>query len=398
MVDALGKAIDTITVSHNPDDLAELFGPFDRLRAVLVRAVGEFDAHQSWQLDGATSMASWLRQHTRQTGATASGFVHQARRLRSLPVTEAAALDGTLSADQVKVMLANVSDTTAALYAEMEADMVPLLAALSVPDTTIVAKEWAAHADAVVDDAAPRETEGAHLSPLADGTWRLDAHLSAEAGAVVKKAIEGALTHDVDGEPGRTAAQRRADAFVDVCRWFLDHREEPPATRNRPHLDVVQSAAQFLLGGPATISAVTPIAAAIATRIACDAAVHRLLADGPTYIIEYGLATRSVSPALFRLIVVRDRHCRFPGCDRPPDWCEAHHIKPVHAHGPTCQENLALFCVRHHQLLHQPGWRMSMSRDGVITITTPAGRRLISTPLPLVGAIPLPLPEAVGAG
>jgi len=51
-------------------------------------------------------------------------------------------------------------------------------------------------------------------------------------------------------------------------------------------------------------------------------------------------------------VVHRDGGCRFPGCDRPPGWCDAHHI--VHwAHGgPTALDNLVLLCRPHHRLLH----------------------------------------------
>lgn len=389
MVDLTGAAIDAFAVSHNRDDLIAAFAMFDRLRARLVRAVGEFDAAGGWQADGATSMTAWLRTHARQSGVTASGFVSQARRLRGLPVTETAALVGDLSADQVKVVLGAVSSRTEALYREAEAALVPVLAGLSVTDTTIVAGEWAKRAEALVEEPEPVEPAGAHLSELPDGSWQLDAHLSDEGGALVKKAIEAALTRDVPGEPTRTLAQRRGDALVDVVRWFLEHRDDPPSTRHRPHLDVVQSFDAWAGHGPALLSAVTPLGAAAAARLACDCAVHRVLAHGQSTILDYGTATRVVPVALFRVLVLRDRHCRFPGCDRPPDWCEAHHITPVSERGPTRQDNLALFCSRHHHLLHQPGWRCSMSADGKITITTPDGRTLTSQPLPIIGTLHL---------
>ena len=49
-------------------------------------------------------------------------------------------------------------------------------------------------------------------------------------------------------------------------------------------------------------------------------------------------------------------------------------------------------------MLHLPGWRVVMTPDGVLTVTTPFGRELVSVPLPLVGslALPMPLPFAVG--
>ena len=49
-----------------------------------------------------------------------------------------------------------------------------------------------------------------------------------------------------------------------------------------------------------------------------------------------GLTTRrTVSTTQRRALTLRDRGCVFPGCDRPPGWCEGHHIVPWPAGGPS---------------------------------------------------------------
>jgi hypothetical protein len=58
-------------------------------------------------------------------------------------------------------------------------------------------------------------------------------------------------------------------------------------------------------------------------------------------VLDYGSATRAVPANLFNALVVRDRHCRFPGCDRPATWTDAHHVVHVQDGGPTCPTNLA---------------------------------------------------------
>ena len=61
-------------------------------------------------------------------------------------------------------------------------------------------------------------------------------------------------------------------------------------------------------------------------RLCCDAKICRVLTDGPSEILDVGRLTRSVPPAIWNTLVARDRHCTAPGCDRSPEYCEAHHI------------------------------------------------------------------------
>jgi hypothetical protein len=61
-----------------------------------------------------------------------------------------------------------------------------------------------------------------------------------------------------------------------------------------------------------------------------------------------------------RAVIVRDRHCRFPGCDRPPSWCDAHHVRHWDKGGPTALHNLVLLCRRHHRLIHHKRFGIEM--------------------------------------
>ncbi|MBA3552997.1 MAG: HNH endonuclease, partial [Actinobacteria bacterium] len=54
-------------------------------------------------------------------------------------------------------------------------------------------------------------------------------------------------------------------------------------------------------------------------------------------------------------VILRDRHCRFPGCDRPHTWCDSHHVIHWADGGPTALPNLVLLCRRHHRMVHQRG-------------------------------------------
>jgi hypothetical protein len=316
-----------------------------------------------------------------------------ARRLRKLPVTAVAYRDGVLSGGQLQAIVANLKDRTVGLIADHETELIPQLAALSVGDTATAMQDWARRADALLGDdpdkAVPERS--LHLSRILDGRRELTGSFDPEGGSIIATALRLAASDDVDGEPARTPAQRRADALVDVCRRYLDHQHDRRGGRHRPHLNVITTLddlerrrhGQLLDGGVLDGTTVQ--------RLFCDAGVHRVVTDGRSSILDYGTTTRTVPANLYNALVIRDRHCRFPGCDRPPEWTEAHHVRWVTHGGPTALDNLALQCSRHHHLLHTPGWHAKLLPDATLEVTDPHGRTRTSTTPDPSRAPPLPL-------
>jgi hypothetical protein len=66
----------------------------------------------------------------------------------------------------------------------------------------------------------------------------------------------------------------------------------------------------------------------------------------------------------------RDMGCTFPGCDRPPGWCQTHHVTEHRNAGPTSVDNGALLCGYHHRSFDALGWRVAML-DGLPWWTPP---------------------------
>jgi Domain of unknown function (DUF222)/HNH endonuclease len=386
-------AIDELELPVDGPVLAQAFALADRLNAKLLVAVGEHDAAEVWRNDGATSMTAWLRHHARRSGRDAAHCARTARRLRALPVTAAAYGDGVLSSGQVQAIVANLKDRTADLFAHHEAELVAELAALSVGETAVAMQDWARRADAVVgDDPEPVLPERSlHLSRILDGRRELSGSFDPEGGDVIATALRLAATGDVDGEPARSPAQRRGDALVDVCRWFLDHQQHRRGGRHRPHLNVIATLDDLEHRGQGRLIDGSVLDAATLQRLACDAGIHRVVADGRSSILDYGTTTRTVPAPLFKALVIRDRHCRFPGCDRPPDRTEAHHVRWVTRGGTTALDNLVLLCTRHHHLLHSPGWHAKLLPDTTLEVTNPRGH--VHTSDPPTHRPPLPLRE-----
>jgi hypothetical protein len=249
-------------------------------------------------------------------------------------------------------------------------------------------RRWRERVDAERDDHERAEKPSElHLSPMLDGRWVIDGHLCPDDAAIVNTALRVAITDDADGEE-RTAAQRRAEAHVDICRFFLDHQQHTDlGSRNRPHVDLVVDLADVDHG---ETLAGEPLSPAAVKAILCDAGVSRVVTQGRSAILDYGTTQYLVTAVLFRALVLRDRHCRHPGCDRPPQWCHAHHVIPF-PHGPTSLENLVLKCARHHRLGHRPGWTEKLEPDGTLHLTAPDGRTWTTTP---PGVLPRRIPDA----
>ena len=118
----------------------------------------------------------------------------------------------------------------------------------------------------------------------------------------------------------------------------------------------------------------------IVRRMACDAEIIPIILGSPGGPADAGRSRRTVSLRLRRLLVARDRHCRWPGCHEPPSRCDAHHIWHWIDGGPTNLDNLVLLCHRHHHLVHQHGYTMIPQPDGTWTAVQEPERG--STPTP----------------
>jgi hypothetical protein len=383
MFEELATAIDELDIPLDGAALAAVAGLRDRLDAHISRAIAAQDRAGCWELDGATSMTAWLSHRAAMPRPRAAASVARARKLAHLPVTATAWRHGVLSSGQVDAIAANLDADTVGLFADHETAVVPTLVDLSVRD---VANAMAAWRDCATADRDPKPdpAQALHLSSMLAGSWRLDANLGVETGELLATALRLAQTPDVDGEPARSLATRRADALGDICRHFLDHQQSRRGGRHRPHINVVLDIERFraLRSAGATTVDGGHLDRTSTDRLLCDAALHRLVTQGRSAILDYGTATRTIPAPLYNALVVRDQCCRFPGCDRPAAWCEGHHVRPWLNGGPTQLSNLVLLCSRHHHLLHKPRWHTKLLPDATLEITDPQGHVHTSHPPP----------------
>jgi hypothetical protein len=101
-----------------------------------------------------------------------------------------------------------------------------------------------------------------------------------------------------------------------------------------------------------------PISAELAAVLSCDAHLQALVVDRVGQPLWLGRSTRLASAVQRRVLAVRDGGCVFPGCDTPPEWCDAHHQPGWSQHGRSDPEHLVLLCRRHHGTAHSRHWQL----------------------------------------
>ena len=306
-----------------------------------------------------------------------------------MPATSEAIEAGDISMSAAR-MLVSARAINPEAFARSEATLVEAARVHSVGDLNRALIYWRQRAEReaqISSEEALRERRKLHASVTFGGMVRLDGDLDPESGETLLAALGAVLDAESRGrteEDVRTPAQRRCDALAEICRQSLDSSDRPSIGGERPHVTVTVDAA--VLGGePSTFSpgagrceldSVGPVSPETALRLSCDSSVMRVVMSGESQPLDVGRRTAVIPAPMRRAVIVRDKRCRFPGCDRPHTWCDAHHILHWARGGPTSVSNLVLLCRRHHRLIHGPsGFRLEMDQDGP-AFRRPDGSRL----------------------
>src|SRR3954466_5861177 len=167
------------------------------------------------------------------------------------------------------------------------------------------------------------------------------------------------------GSAPRGSDQRRADALVEVCRRATAAGGAAPATPKAAVVVTMDWADLVGRTGAGTTLTGELLAPETVRRMACAAAVTPAVLGSRSELLDLGRTVRLVTPKLYLALCLRDRGCTFPGCSRPPSWCDAHHGLHWCDGGPTDLANMALLRPRHHTIVHQKGYTATIDAFGV---------------------------------
>lgn len=302
---------------------------------------------------------------------------------------------GDLSIHAAEAIRSGLGDATQTVSEESLVDAAQFLVALA-PDLPVrrVGAEARALRDAL-DTASAQEREALlrekrflRLSPQADGMTRVTGLLDPESAAIVGSAFEqitaprrggprfvdptaAARSKTIIDDP-RTTDQLLADAFVEMVRIAGAADDRRVFAQRRPAVQIHVDVADLRAGvGAADIEGqAAPVSIATAQRFACSAGAIPILFDG-AQVLDVGRAQRLYTDRQRTGMAARDGGCTVGDCDRPPSWCEAHHIDEwKRDDGRTDVARGVLLCRFHHRWVHDGGWRI-VARDGGFTAVPP---------------------------
>jgi Domain of unknown function (DUF222)/HNH endonuclease len=373
------------------DEIAELSAHLDAATARLLDLIREFDARGGWN-NGFRSCAAWLSWRIGLDIGAARERVRVARALGSLPLLAHALAYGELSYAKVRAL-------TRVATPETEERLLAVGRAGTADHVERIVRGWRRmDRKAEAAETTRRHTSRAlYVYQDEDGMVTVRGRLEPDAGALLVQALAAARetlyqrrrerhgfgeSPDVSAETP-TMAQQQADALTLVAETALHHGIDPGSPGERYQVVIHVDApvlADADAAGQSVLEDGTHVSAETSRRLACDASCVVMKHGRDGYVVEVGARTRTIPPAIRRVLHHRDHGCRFPGCGVRVG--QAHHIRHWAQGGPTKLSNLVLLCRRHHRAVHEEGYQVERQPDGALQFRWPNGRIMHDVPLP----------------
>jgi hypothetical protein len=370
----LGTAVDRLQ-SLAPSSLADgeltqllldVDDALARLTAAHARLAAAVETRRTWEADGSKSCSAWLARQRQGSQASTGAALRLGRALNVMPGTDAALADGHIAVEHARE-LASCQRFAPDEFADDEKTLLRHAQELSWRSFLIVCAHWR---NAVDPDGAERAADKLHDRRHLLVHRRPDGSLSVQSGLLDPIGAEAFLNeleridqelfeHDWSrakaehgddttvAKLGRTAAQRRADALVEMA-----HRARTaPADGLRPEpLVSVYVDYETATGRLCELASGVPITPGQLLPVFAVADVERVVFGPSNREIELGTRARFFTGGLRRAIQLRDRRCQWPGCNAPARRCQVDHEDAYEDGGLTVQDNGRCLCPYHHRL------------------------------------------------
>jgi Domain of unknown function (DUF222) len=182
----------------------------------------------------------------------------------------------------------------------------------------------------------------------------------------------------------RTPAQLASDAFLQLIQ--LGAAADPTCMLGTGapviRITVAESALEAGIGFGRIEGQADPVSLQTVERLLCGGDQLRMGFDPVANVLDLEKEQRLFSRRQREVLSVKFGGCMDPGCDRPPSWCEAHHILHwARDKGKTLLENGILLCTWHHLKYHNEGYEIERDDLGQYWLIPPKTRNPYQKPL-----------------
>ncbi len=256
--------------------------------------------------------------------------------------------------------------------------------------------------DRVADrEAAMRDRRYLRFTQQLDGMTKVSGLLDPESAAHIVAAADAALAprrgprfldaesiaaaERLEADP-RSNEQILVDTFVELTRIATRAPGHKILGKQRPvvQIHVTDRDLRERSGVGHIEGQLDPVSIATIERYLCDSGAIPIQFDLDGQTLDVGREQRTFTTRQRTALAARDGGCRYPGCDRPASWTEAHHITPWSQGGQTDIADGILLCRHHHMMVHNNGLQVVREGAADYYLLTPASEPLLQerTPMP----------------
>lgn len=339
------------------------------VRREQLRVIAKMSSFSDYEKDGASSMAAWLSARLSWSQQYAREVVTVAVALESLPQIAEAFAQGLISWEMLVPLISFATpETDEELSREVLGWNVAMCKSAARQYKVVKERSELAH-----------QKRGLRYRWVQDDSVLvLSGRFGVDQGSVIANALSRIADrqNSPDSENGLypPLEQLQADALVEVCSLSLG--ADADADRATVVVHVEEKNLRAKVEGLGATEEGQSLCSDTIRRLGCDSRLQ-LVTEKYGQAIGISRISRTVPHWLSRQIRIRDKGCRFPGCENNR-WTHAHHIRHWADGGPTDLDNLITLCGRHHRYLHEGDWHIEGNPTHQIKFKRSDGKTLFA--------------------
>lgn len=377
------------------EQIAEQAVHLDAAMHRLLANLRRFDEAGGWHTQGFTSCAHWLSWRVGWDPTTARERVRVAKALVTLPKVDAALAAGTLSYSKARAITRVATPT-------LEPALLKYAEVCTASQLETICRKYQSIDRRARNQGRPHPEERWVIAPsTSSGMVCVKAMLRPDEAALLMQVIQQAARQCTEATPSADASTetsvpqprfRRADGLMAVIQSYargtsqdrapIDLIVTAPAEALRESVTAADAAPDHRgaeIPVPIVAETDTYLSPEATRRLACDCGLVEATVDAAGHPLSVGCRTRTIPAAIKRALLLRDRTCRFPGCDHRL-FLDGHHLRHWADGGQTSIDNLALLCSSHHSYVHERGYQIIKDESGALRFLDPHGNPILAVP------------------